>query len=37
MNDRYDTIVRNADIATAADRYRADIGIRDGRVMAIAQ
>ena len=37
MNHRYDTIVRNADIATAADRYRADIGIRDGRVAAIAQ
>lgn len=33
----FDLIVRDADIATAADRYRADIGIRDGRIVAIAQ
>ena len=36
MND-YDLIVRNADIATVADRYQADIGIRDGRIVTIAQ
>ena len=33
----FDVIVRDADIATVADRYRADIGIRDGRIVAIAQ
>lgn len=33
----YDLIVRNADIATAADRYQADIAIRDGCIVAIAQ
>ncbi len=32
-----DLIVRNADIATAADRYTADIGVRDGRIAVIAQ
>lgn len=31
-----DLIVRDADIATAADRYRADIGVRDGRIVVIA-
>ncbi len=35
--NRYDLIVKSADIATAGDRYRADIGIRDGRIAAIAQ
>ncbi|WP_018905954.1 dihydropyrimidinase [Variovorax paradoxus] len=33
----YDLILRNADIATVGDRYRADIGVRDGRISAIAQ
>jgi len=33
----YDLILRNADIATAGDRYTADIGVRDGRICAIAQ
>ena len=32
-----DLIVRDADIATAADRYRADIGVRDGHIAVIAQ
>ena len=32
-----DLIVRRADIATAADRYLADIGVRDGRVVLIAE
>lgn len=35
--NKYDVIVENADIATAADRYRGDIGIRDGRIVAIAE
>src|SRR5438067_1403640 len=35
--DRFDLIVRDADVATASDRYRADIGIVDGRIVAIAQ
>ncbi|MDM0056340.1 dihydropyrimidinase [Variovorax fucosicus] len=34
---RYDLILRNADIATVGDRYSADIGVRDGRIVAIAQ
>lgn len=34
---QYDLIVRNADIATVGDRYRADIGVREGRIVAIAQ
>ena len=33
----FDLIVRNADIATVGDRYRGDIGIREGRIVAIAQ
>ncbi|WP_234196786.1 dihydropyrimidinase [Pseudacidovorax sp. NFM-22] len=33
----YDLIVRNADIATVGDRYRADIGVKGGRITAIAQ
>lgn len=35
--DTYDLIVKNADIATSGDRYQADIGIRDGRIVAIAK
>jgi dihydropyrimidinase len=35
--DTYDLIVKNADIATSGDRYRADIGIRAGRIVAIAR
>ena len=37
MNTVFDTVILNADIATASDRYRADIGIRQGRIAAIAQ
>lgn len=33
----YDLILRNADVATVGDRYTADIGVRDGRIAAIAQ
>lgn len=32
----FDLIIRNADIATVGDRYRADIGVQDGRISAIA-
>jgi len=32
-----DLVVRNADVATAADRYHADIGVRGGRIVAIGQ
>ncbi|WP_428673734.1 dihydropyrimidinase [Roseibium sp.] len=31
----FDTIVRGGTVVTAADTYRADIGIRDGRIAAI--
>ena len=30
-----DLVIRNADVATATDRYRADLGIRGGRIVAI--
>jgi hypothetical protein len=29
-----DLVIRNADIATAADRFTADIGVRDGLIVA---
>src|SRR5471030_511140 len=32
---RFDTVVRHANIATAADLFTADIGIRDGVVVAL--
>ena len=32
-----DLVIRNADLATAADRSRCDIGVRDGRVVALAE
>ncbi|NDV99882.1 dihydropyrimidinase [Salipiger sp. PrR002] len=32
-----DTAIRNAEIVTAADRIRAEIGIRDGRIVTIAE
>jgi len=32
---RFDTIIRGGTIATAADVYAADIGIKDGRIVAI--
>jgi N-acyl-D-aspartate/D-glutamate deacylase len=31
----FDLVIRNADVATASDRFRADIGVRDGRIAAI--
>ena len=33
----FDTVIRNADIATASDRYVADIGISEGRIAAIGK
>ena len=37
MSDRYDLIVRNARVATAADTFDADLGITGGKIVAIAQ
>src|SRR5512140_36001 len=34
--EELDLVVRNADIVTAADRYTADIGVRNGDVVAVA-
>jgi dihydropyrimidinase len=31
----FDLVIRNADVATASDRYRADLGVSDGRIVAI--
>ena len=33
----FDLVIRNADVATASDRYRADLGVRDGRIVAIGE
>ena len=33
----YDLLVKNADIATVGDRYRADIAIAGGRIVAIGR
>jgi dihydropyrimidinase len=33
---RFDTIIKGGTIVTAADTYRADVGISDGRIVAIA-
>ncbi len=32
-----DLVIRNADVATASERFRADIGVRDGRIVALAE
>ncbi|HVL55126.1 MAG TPA: dihydropyrimidinase [Burkholderiaceae bacterium] len=37
MNSSYETIVRNADVATAGETFRCDIGIADGRIVALAE
>ncbi|MFD0667001.1 dihydropyrimidinase [Ramlibacter sp. MAHUQ-53] len=37
MNTEFDTVIRRAEIATATDRYLADIGIRGGRIVTIGQ
>src|SRR5690606_14786220 len=36
MSSSFDLIIKNADIATAADRFRCDIGIKDGKIAALA-
>ncbi|HLS43419.1 MAG TPA: dihydropyrimidinase [Paenalcaligenes sp.] len=36
MSSGFDLIIKNADIATAADRFRCDIGIKDGKIAALA-
>ncbi|MDX1575187.1 MAG: dihydropyrimidinase, partial [Kiloniellales bacterium] len=33
---RYDHIIKGGTVATAADTFRADIGIRGGRIAALA-
>ena len=35
MSSVFDTVIRRAEIATASDRYLADIGISQGRITAI--
>lgn len=37
MSLDFDLVIRDAQIATASDRYRADIGVVDGRIAAIAR
>ncbi|MFN5512328.1 MAG: dihydropyrimidinase [Burkholderiales bacterium] len=37
MNTPFDTVIRRAEVATATDRYLSDIGIRDGRIVALGQ
>lgn len=32
--NRYDLVIRGGTVVTAADRYPADIGVRDGRIVA---
>ncbi|XKE44813.1 dihydropyrimidinase [Halomonas organivorans] len=34
---RFDTLITNGQLITAADRYTADIGIKDGRIVALGQ
>jgi dihydropyrimidinase len=37
VNTPFDTVIRRAEVATATDRYLSDIGIRDGRIVALGQ
>jgi dihydropyrimidinase len=37
MIPAFDMVIRRADVATATDRYLCDIGIRDGRIVALGQ
>ena len=37
MADRLDLAIRNGTVVTASDTVRADIGIRDGRIVALAE
>ena len=36
MAGTFDLVIRGGTVATASDEFRADIGIRDGRVVALA-
>lgn len=36
MSFGFDLIIKNADVATAADRFSCDIGIKDGKIAALA-
>jgi dihydropyrimidinase len=33
----FDTCIRNGTVVTASERFRADIGIADGRVLAVGR
>ena len=33
----FDTVIRHGTIATASETFRADVGIRDGRIVAIGE
>ena len=33
----YDLVIRGGTVVTAADTYRADVGVRDGRIAAIGE
>ncbi len=35
--ERFDTVIRNGTVATASDVMAADVGIRDGRIVALGQ
>lgn len=37
MSAPFDMVIRNAEVATVADRYQADIGIRHGQIVAIGR
>ena len=37
MTPEFDLVIRNADVATAGERFRADLGVRDGRIVAIGE
>ena len=37
MTYAFDLVIRNADVATASDRFRADLGVRGGRIVAIGE
>ena len=37
MTYAFDLVIRHADVATASDRFRADLGVRGGRIVAIGE
>ncbi|MFC3110241.1 dihydropyrimidinase [Undibacterium arcticum] len=37
MSTAFDLVIRNADVATASDRFQCDIGIRDGKIEALGK